>query len=94
LEIWSFRGPNGMVPGNVESTYDTYVSGGDFVGPNAEAAYGGAIPLTISGPAPIYDHFGNTLSELRQNSVNRLGQTNLGFDERDSIHVQLQLSNL
>src|SRR5579863_10177022 len=59
----------GTLAGNYESTFDTFIeqtsSGTFFTGPNAEAAYGGPVPLTtdsISGEN--YYHFGDDLADL------------------------------
>lgn len=52
-------GANGSPPGNFMSTYDQYVQydGGNlyFTGPQAEAVYGGPVPLTFGN----YAHVGN-----------------------------------
>jgi Ca2+-binding RTX toxin-like protein len=54
----------GVLPGNTMSVYDQYVvlSGGHryFVGPNAQAVYGGPIPLNDGN----YTHYGNTSGDL------------------------------
>jgi hypothetical protein len=63
---------SGQLPGNYESNFDTFIqktaSGAAyFIGPNAEAAYGGPVPLTTSSTAgENYYHFGNTLSDINK----------------------------
>jgi hypothetical protein len=60
---------SGTLPGNYESTFDSFIqqtpSGAAyFTGPNAEAAYGGPIPLTTDNTTQNYYHFGNNLSDI------------------------------
>ncbi len=60
---------NGTLPGSYESTFDTFIqqsaSGSAyFTGKNAEAVYGGPVPLTTSSTSgENYYHFGNTQSD-------------------------------
>ncbi|MGY4628274.1 hypothetical protein [Bradyrhizobium sp. USDA 4486] len=61
---------SGALPGNYESTFDTFLSktaSGQvyFTGANAEAAYGGPVPITSNSTAgENYYHFGNQQSDL------------------------------
>ena len=58
----------GQLPGAYESTFDTLIQksgmGAYFVGANAEAAYGGPVPLTTNSTTQNYYHFGNQQSDL------------------------------
>ena len=59
----------GILSGNYESTFDNLIqitsSGAFFIGTNAEAAYGGAVPLTTnSSSGENYYHFGNDQADL------------------------------
>ena len=59
---------SGNVSGNGVSTFDNYFarigSGVFFTGPNAEAVYGGPVPITTdSTDGENYGHFGNTISD-------------------------------
>ena len=59
---------SGQLPGAYESTFDTLIQksgmGAYFVGANAEAAYGGPVPLTTNSTTQNYYHFGNQQSDL------------------------------
>jgi hypothetical protein len=59
----------GSLPSNYESPFDAFIqktsAGAFFTGPNAEAAYGGPVPLTTnSSVGQNYYHFGNDQSDL------------------------------
>ncbi|TWB90546.1 hypothetical protein FBZ93_11499 [Bradyrhizobium macuxiense] len=57
-----------LQPGPYESTFDNLIQktamGAYFVGANAEAAYGGPVPLTTNSTTENYYHFGNQQSDL------------------------------
>jgi hypothetical protein len=60
---------SGSLPGDYESTFDSFLtttaSGVYFTGSNAEAAYGGPVPITTDSTAgENYYHFGNQQSDL------------------------------
>ncbi|MCC8944177.1 hypothetical protein H8A97_03445 [Bradyrhizobium sp. Arg62] len=59
---------SGQLAGAYESTFDTLIQktayGAYFVGANAEAAYGGPVPLTTNSTTQNYYHFGNQQSDL------------------------------
>ncbi|MGY3532824.1 hypothetical protein [Bradyrhizobium sp. USDA 4452] len=59
---------SGQLPGAYESTFDTLIqktaTGANFVGANAEAAYGGPVPLTTNSTTQNYYHFGNQQSDF------------------------------
>ncbi|WP_298380269.1 hypothetical protein [uncultured Bradyrhizobium sp.] len=59
---------SGQLPGAYESTFDNLIqktaTGANFVGANAEAAYGGPVPLTTNSTTQNYYHFGNQQSDL------------------------------
>ena len=59
---------SGQLPGAYESTFDKLIqktaTGANFVGANAEAAYGGPVPLTTNSTTQNYYHFGNQQSDL------------------------------
>lgn len=69
LGISGFYDQNGALSGNSLSIFDTFISrtasGANFIGPYAEAAYGGPVPLTTNSTAgENYYHFGNAQSDL------------------------------
>ncbi|GIQ77045.1 hypothetical protein [Bradyrhizobium sp. RD5-C2] len=59
---------SGQLAGAYESTFDNLIqktaTGAYFVGANAEAAYGGPVPLTTDSTTQNYYHFGNQQSDL------------------------------
>lgn len=59
---------SGQLAGAYESTFDTLIQksayGAYFVGANAEAAYGGPVPLTTNSTTQNYYHFGNQQSDF------------------------------
>ncbi|UGA44083.1 hypothetical protein HU230_0038690 [Bradyrhizobium quebecense] len=59
---------SGQLAGAYESEFDTLIqktaTGANFVGANAEAAYGGPVPLTTNSTTQNYYHFGNQQSDL------------------------------
>jgi len=67
LGMAGFYDQNGNITGSRESTFDGYIgaagSGAVFTGANAEAVYGGPVPITTSVSGENYGHFGNTASD-------------------------------
>jgi len=67
--MFTYYDQAGNLAGNYESTFDKYIvktgSGAVFTGPNAEAVYGGPVPITTDSTAgENYGHFGNTISDI------------------------------
>jgi len=61
----------GVLSGNYESVYDSFLQKNangtaSFIGTNAEAAYGGPVPITTASTTQNYYHLGNTLSDFYQ----------------------------
>jgi hypothetical protein len=91
---------NGALPGNYESTFDALItktsSGAYFTGANAEAAYGGPVPLTTDSTTENYYHFGNEQSD-RQRTPSTV-QDPLTLDLMNGIvffdNYQYTISNL
>ena len=58
----------GNLPGNYESPFDALIektsSGAFFTGANAEAVFGGPVPLTTNSSTENYYHFGNQQSDF------------------------------
>jgi autotransporter passenger strand-loop-strand repeat protein len=100
--ITGWYSQTGTLPGNYESTFDSDIqitSGGAayFTGANAEAVFGGPIPLTYSSSAgQNYYHFGNTLSDISRTPSTV--QDPLTLDLMNGIvfffDYQYQISNL
>ena len=70
--MFGWYSQTGTSPGFTESVFDTLIvknadGTASFVGANAEAAYGGPVPITTSSTAgENYYHFSNTLSDFNQ----------------------------
>ena len=61
----------GVLSGSYESVFDSFLQKNangtaSFTGPNAEAAYGGPVPITTASTTQNYYHLGNAMSDLYQ----------------------------
>ncbi len=66
--MFGWYSQSGSLPGRYESPFDALISktssGAFFTGANAEAVYGGPVPLTTDSTTENYYHFGNQQSDV------------------------------